>query len=171
MKEIQLTQGQVTIVSDEDYERASAHKWYANPRKGHGGASFYAVRSVRLPNGKRRLQYLHRFLLGLEPGDKTRRGDHINGDTLDNRRENLRIVTNRQNQQAFRRKVPGTSSKFRGVYWNKRDQKWCAQIKPDGAKQIHLGYFDVEEDAARAYDAAARAYFGEFAQPNFPLDR
>ena len=163
MKEIQLTQGQVALVDDEDYERVSAHEWCAQKMRG----SFYAARKVTLPNGKRVTQYLHRFLLGLAPGD-ARQGDHVNGNTLDDRDENLRIVTKRQNMQAFKRPKSATaSSTFRGVSWHKRDQKWRAQIQLNG-KQIHLGLFGDEEDAARAYDDAAIKFFGEFAQPNFP---
>ena len=164
MKEIPLTQGKVALVSDEDYERVSAFKWHAHKMNG----VFYAARKMQLPDGKRTTQYLHRFLLGLAPGD-ARQGDHVNGNTLDNRQQNLRIVTHAQNKQAFRREKADTaSSKFRGVHLHKRHQKWEAYIKPARAKKlIHLGYFDDELDAAGAYDSAAIKLFGSYAQPNF----
>lgn len=94
--------------------------------------------------------------------------DHINGDGLDNQRHNLRAATARQNRQAFKKKVRGASSEFRGVSWNVKSKKWRAGIKINGMSK-HLGFFATERDAALAYDTGAREYFKEFAAPNFPL--
>lgn len=80
--------------------------------------------------------------------------DHINGDRADNRIENLRSVTNQQNGQAAHTPRKNVSSKYRGVYWYKSKRKWRAQIETDG-KRKHIGYFDSELEAARAYDLAA----------------
>ena len=80
--------------------------------------------------------------------------DHVNGERSDNRLSNLRMVTPRENQMAFRRKHEGASSKFRGVSWHKRTQEWYASIKTDGNRQ-NLGCFTSEEDAAKAYNSAA----------------
>lgn len=85
---------------------------------------------------------------------------------LDNRRENLRLAT-RADQNRNTRKVAGTVSRFRGVYWHRRAGKWAAQIHVNDYPQ-YLGLFVEEEDAARAYDAKARAVFGEFAVLNLP---
>lgn len=91
--------------------------------------------------------------------------DHINHNGLDNRRSNLRPATKSQNSANSIRRVFGKSSTFRGVGWREHAGKWVARI----AKR-HLGYFETETDAARAYDAAAREAFGEFASLNFPGD-
>ena len=90
--------------------------------------------------------------------------DHWNGDGLDNRRRNLRAATPSQNQHN-RRKRLGCSSRFKGVHWHKRHGKWAAKIRIDG-RQLHLGYFPVERDAAAAYNLAANQEFGEFALTN-----
>lgn len=92
--------------------------------------------------------------------------DHVNGDTLDNRRENLRCATKDQNQQN-RRKTGRASSQWKGVWRHHQNETWCAEIKVNKEK-IGLGSFKSEEAAARAYDAAARRWFGEFARLNFP---
>lgn len=86
MKEILLTQNQVALVDDADFEWLSQWKWYAIWSPGIKG--FYAVRRGRLPDGRRSLIRMHRQILGLDMADK-RQGDHVNHDTLDNRRENL----------------------------------------------------------------------------------
>lgn len=159
MKTIPLTQGKVALVDDADYAAVSQFKWCAMKI----GRRFYAVRNVRRPDGKVANQYMHRFLM---PG--AAEVDHINGDGLNNSRENnLRSVTTRQNRQAFKRKAAGKTSKFRGVSWRKERGKWRAHIQVYG-KFVHLGTFSNEIDAARAYDAAALKYFGEFAHLNFP---
>lgn len=95
--------------------------------------------------------------------------DHRDGNRLDNRRGNLRVTTDLKNSWN-RRKTPGAfSSQYKGVAWHAGHRKWRAQIQPHG-QAISLGAFDVEEDAARAYDAAAREHYGEFACVNFPKD-
>jgi hypothetical protein len=91
--------------------------------------------------------------------------DHINGNGLDNRKSNLRICTHQQNCENSRKRKK-SFSKYKGVYWSKNAKKWVAQITIDG-KSKHLGYFELEEDAAAAYDKAAVKYFGEFACLNF----
>jgi hypothetical protein len=146
MKHIHLTQGQVAIVSYADFEWLMQWKWYAwwNPST----KSYYARRTIRLANGKRRLLFMHRLILGLEYGD-TREGDHINHDTLDDRRENLRVVTRQEN--TF------NQSGVKGYCWNHRAKKFQAQITLDG-KQHFLGYYDTTSDAHAAYLAAKARY-------------
>ena len=92
--------------------------------------------------------------------------DHINRDRLDNRRANLRMATNAQNQ-ANVTKRQGMTSRYKGVSRHTATGRWQARISVEG-KQMHLGYFAHEADAARAYDARAREVFGVFAQANFP---
>jgi hypothetical protein len=125
--------GQFTMLDDQDAELVLGCRWHLTS----GG---YAS------NGSRGRGYMHRFLLGLELGDQ-RQGDHINGDRLDNRRSNLRILTGDQNMQNLRRR--GGTSQYRGVHWAKNERKWCAQISKNG-RGIALGYFDDELAAARA---------------------
>jgi len=160
MKQIQLTQGKVAIVDDEDYERLNKHKWYAN--KGHD--TFYAVRNSPRLNGKQTHIFMHRVILGLELGD-TRQVDHKNRNSLDNWRDNLRTCNGTQNKQNGNPYRNGSSA-FKGVTWEMRERKWRARIKLNG-KLKHLGYFDSEIEAAIAYDEAARKYFNQFAYTNY----
>jgi len=89
---------------------------------------------------------------------------HINGCGLDNRKANLRPVTHAQNHQN-RRKISGTTSRYKGVSWYKRRNRWHATIQIN-RKTKDLGYFEKEEDAAHAYDEAAKEAVGEFARLN-----
>jgi hypothetical protein len=152
---IALTQNQNAAVDAEDFEFLNQWNWCAtwDPTT----KSFYAVRD----HGRIRM---HRQILGCRPEEE---GDHRNNDTLDNRRSNLRACTRRQNGANRTMRVMTQSSKFRGVYWNKHAGKWISQIGGSGFHQ-YLGLFVNEEDAARAYDVAASAKFGEFAKLNFP---
>jgi hypothetical protein len=156
--EIQLTKGQVTIIDDVDADLADL-KWYA---LAHHSGRFYAIRMSSGPN--RMMIYLHRVILERMAGRplaKTEYVDHISGDKLDCRRENLRIATNAENLQNRGMQRNNTSG-FKGVSWYRRDGKWHARIGFNG-KDKHLGYFDTAEAAYEAYCKAARELHGEFA--------
>ena len=86
--------------------------------------------------------------------DKSLQVDHINGVKTENHLDNLRMVTCSQNHRSFQKKPKGTASKFRGVSFHKRDRRWTAYFRDSNGKQKHLGCFDDEEEAARAWDAA-----------------
>jgi hypothetical protein len=131
-------------VDEADYEKVSQHRWSLHNRG-------YAI-----TGGGNRKVLMHRLVLGLSNTPGAGRGsgtvrpqcDHINQDKLDNRRENLRVVTNQQNHQN-RQICHGKTSIYRGVYLNKRQGKWCARAKADG-KTYWGGYYDSELEAATA---------------------
>ena len=156
MQEIELTQDQVALVDDEDCEWLSDFKWCAQwrtPRK-----VFVAARNSGASN---QTILMHRQITGAPLGKVV---DHHNHNTLDNRRKNLRVCTWSQNAANGRKRLH-SSSRFKGVSWYKRFQKWRASICKDG-RDHHLGCFADESDAARAYNGAAVRMFGEFALLN-----
>ena len=111
--------------------------------------------------------YLHRVILGRAIGHNPLSGercDHVNGDGLDNRRDNLRVASHAQNMR--NRRASGRS-KYLGVCWHAASSKWQAEIRSNGQRS-YLGVFVDESDAARAYDRAAIESHGEFARLNFP---
>lgn len=126
------------IVDDVD-AHVAAMRWNRSP-------AGYAQRKVRV-DGRYRTVLMHRLILGLDRGD-AREVDHRNRDRLDNRRENLRVGTAALNQQN-REGIPNTSSRFRGVIWERQRKKWRAQVMLNG-RTVTLGRFDHEEDAAAA---------------------
>ena len=156
MKEITLSQGKIALVDDADYQLVSQFKWHAEKRKCD---IWYAKRNLYKPDGMRTTQYLHQFLI---PGAQDI--DHRDGNGLNNQRENIRPCTHAQNMCNAKRQSAG-SSRFKGVSY--RYRKWQAGIRFQ-SKSYHLGSFLIEEDAARAYDAAAKQFHGSFARLNFP---
>ncbi len=138
MKKIELTSGEYALVDDKYYDMLREYKW-------HSHNEGYAVTYVRDVKTGRRITLLMHRLLHPEY-DIT---DHINRDKLDNRDENLREATyslNNSNKTRQKR----TTSKYRGVYWNKKNNKWQAQIRHNG-KKINLGNYNDEEEAGDAY--------------------
>lgn len=153
---ISLTQGFFALVDDDDYEALSKFKWNASPT--HSG-TFYAARGAKKNNGKYATVLMHRIINKTPKGILT---DHINGDTLDNQKTNLRNVTYQQNRQNSKSKRGGYS-KYKGVTWHKRDKCWTTKIVVNG-EIINLGNFQNEEMASDAYNKAADQYFGEYAR-------
>jgi len=159
MKRIPLTQGKFALVDDWWFEFLNQWKWSYQKVLSKSKEFEYAIRTVQAGKKISRV-YMHREVLNTPKGMET---DHINGNGLDNRTENLRICTTSQNQ-SNRHAVTGTS-KFTGVSWSEAAKKWKGGIKKN-YKQIHLGYFDSEEEAAQAYNQAAIEVFGEFSRLN-----
>lgn len=155
MKEIPLSQGYKALVDDGDYERLVVFRWCAQISGGH----VYAKRT-------KRSIMMHNVVFSPPSGFIV---DHKNGNTLDNRRENLRLADKRTNARNSRKHKgyagrPCTS-KFKGVYHDKRHRRWVAYINADGLRHS-LGSFGTEKAAAEAYNRGARRLHGEFALLN-----
>lgn len=153
---VPLTKGKFAIIDAADWPLVAPYRWLAigpNPR------GVWYAKMARMP-----CTYLHRFLT--KPGHRRLLVDHWNHDGLNNRRCNLRVCTQTQNQG--NRRSFGNSSGYKGVCWDKAGGRWIATIRVQ-KKRLALGGFDDKEEAARVYDTAARAHFGEFALTNFPL--
>jgi hypothetical protein len=154
---IQLTQGRYALIDEEDYDRLSLYWW--RPFTTHGLT--YARRTA----GNTCL-FMHRVITDAPAGAQV---DHINGDTLDNRKSNLRVVGSSENQQNRHRQSTNTSG-YKGVSWSVSGKKWQSSITRL-RKVYHLGFFDAPEDAARAYDAKASELYGVHARINFPVTK
>ena len=170
MREIALTQGKITLVNDEDFMLLNMVIWQAHkqPNKtiadnwlaGHAIAETTASPSKTI--------FMHRFIMGAGVGQVV---DHIDADGLNNQKYNLRICTALGNNRNST-KQGGTTSKYKGVSYHKKSQKWQVQIvcgtRNDGKRNtVFLGHYISEEEAATMYDFAAKFYFGEFAKCNF----
>lgn len=150
--EIQLTQGKTAIIDEDDFERVSEFKWHYQKKSGYAAAR---------PTYKGKSFYLHRFIMRAKKGEQV---DHRNGNKLDNCKENLRFST--QSQNLANRSTVSKRWKYKGVRRLSTRGLWHARICYQ-KKDIHLGTFATEEEAARAYDKKALEVFGEFARLNF----
>lgn len=161
-RRIPLTRGRFALIDPADYEWLSEYKWHIVGARG----TFYAVRNTGQQRGQKRIVVkMHREILKVPDGMFV---DHINHNGLDNRRANLRPATKTQNAQN-RRKVhrDGYHSNYKGLTWYRRENRWGVRISVNN-KSKFIGYFEHELDAAKAYDAAAEKYHGDFASLNFP---
>lgn len=161
------------IVDDDDYVSMSKYAWQLSHK---GYAERTNIERVGEPNGKcrpirRTKQFMHRVIMQAQQGLQV---DHANHDKLDNRKSNLRLCTQSENlRNGNKRTIKGkSSSKFKGVrkhgFFKKNGKpKYWARITIP-SKRMSLGVYESEEEAARAYDAAALQHFGEFARLNFP---
>jgi hypothetical protein len=159
MNQIPLTRNLVVTVSRIDFPRLSRFSWFAQPgRRG----TFYAARQVRIRPRKQRIRYMHHDVLNV-PGSV--RIDHRDGNDLNTTRRNLRVATTQQNRWNSQKQA-GAVSTYKGVSLV-RPGSWKAELT---ANKVHhyLGVFPSEADAGRAYDVAAKKFFGKFARLNFP---
>ena len=148
-REVVLIDGTIAIVSHEDYDLVITHRWRSN-NKG------YVVKSSGFPRTS-----LHRLILDAPKGTQV---DHINRNKLDNRRSNLRLCNQNQNE-ANKPSRRGSRSSYKGVHWHIVSKRWVAKIRKN-SQSIHLGCFLEENDAALAYNKAAKEIHGEFAYLN-----
>lgn len=162
--EIPLTQGQLTIVDAIDADLARV-KWCALFQHSYaGGGKFTAARNTPTINGKRTTEMMHRVILSRKLGRSLLHSelvDHIDGNPLNNCRDNLRIATHSQNLMNKGKQSTNTSG-YKGVSWHKGARKWAAQIIVNG-KRLYIGEFKTPEEAHVAYCEAAKELHGEFA--------
>lgn len=155
MKEIELTKGKFALVDDCDFDRVSAFKWQAAA----DGNTYYAQMVVDGHSIR-----MHRFILGVRRGVGI---DHKNRNGLDNRRENIRVATQSQNNhnRPAQKRPWKKHSEYKGLTWAYGPSCWQVRIMVDGRRRL-IGYFKDEAEAARAYNAAAREMCGEYALLN-----
>jgi hypothetical protein len=159
VKEIQLTQGQVALIDDEDFELIRPYKWNAQYNKNTD--SYYAVANIPNQNGRTKSYVdvirMHTLIANTPNGLKT---DHKNHNTLDNRKENLRICND--SESAYNRKMRSDNQTgFKGITFEKKKKLFRAVISANG-KRIGLGRYKTAELASAAYEKAAKELHGEF---------
>jgi hypothetical protein len=159
--EIPLTQGKVAQIDPEDWPLVSRFTWHA--KRENGGLWYAATTATDPTTGEQVTLKMHRVVTGAGPGEMV---DHREpAQTLDNRRANLRVCSNAQNQQNTGGR--GGSSRFKGVSWSARKERWLVQFRCQG-QYYFVGYFDDEGRAAGGYDQTVLPLAGEFARLNFP---
>lgn len=156
--EIELC-GYTVLIDDEDYDKIMPYTWYINQKSLRVSRLVYFQRTYRDKNKKKCTIVLSRVILGLQLYDG-KICDHINGNTLDNRKENLRICSKKENQRNCR-KHKDNKTGFKGIYYQKGAKKYHSQISVN-SKIIYLGLFNSPVDAHAAYCQASAKYHGDF---------
>ncbi len=151
MKKVKLTRGKFATVDNDVYEKVNKYNWYYI----EGG---YAARDD-FSSGKRKMVYMHRFIMDPPEGMVI---DHINGKKHDNRKENLRICTHRQNSWNAKKRTDNKSG-YRGVSWDKSKQKWGVRLKVGNLYKFG-GYFTNKIEASKRYGELVEKYRDEFSK-------
>lgn len=160
MKQIPLIHNKFALVDDEDFDLISKYRWVIL-KSGYAINSTY-IRGSGRKNQKQLQIFMHKLIMNQQKGIIV---DHINGNKLDNRKENLRIATKTQNNYN-KTKTPNSSSIYKGVYWDKKYKFWASEITVN-YKKYFIGYFNNELHAGMAYDIWARECQEDFAKLNF----
>jgi len=160
MKKIKLSQNLYAIVDDEDFDKLNLYKWSAT--KQH--KTYYAIRAFKKTDGVRTTIRMHRSIMS---APETMQVDHLNSNGLDNRKSNLRLCNNAENNRNRGKYITNTSG-YKGVSWNKQHNKWRSQIFVD-YKTVFLGYFQELKDAVQAYDEGAKKYHKNYAKLNLKV--
>lgn len=158
MKTITLSRGYITKVDDEDYERFVKFKWHTEKARGN---LRYAARCIWIGN-KNTVVLLHRLIMDNPKGKSV---DHVNGDGLDNRKNNLRICSHKENIRNSKLLRSNNKSGYRGVSWESGVKKWRADITVNYRLKF-LGFYKTKELAAEVYNLAAKRYFKKYANIN-----
>lgn len=155
--QVKLNNGQVVLVDQEDFNDLKIHKWYLD----HRGYAIRHEKKNEYRDRARKIIKMHRFIMKAKDGEFI---DHINRNPLDNRKINLRIATNSQNQ-ANSALFKSNKTGYKGVIKYNQKKPWAAQIHVQG-KRVFKGMFNTKEEAALKYNELAKKYFGEFANLN-----
>jgi hypothetical protein len=156
---IPLTKGKFALVDETDFAKYGHLTWTVLVTS----STCYAY-CRRLECGKNRCYYLHRVIMDAPSGVDV---DHVNGDGLDCRKSNMRLCSHKENLRNQRKRRGNYTSEYKGVSWDQSRNAWIAQFKADDDVR-HIGRFESEDEAARAYDRTAIEHYGEFARLNFP---
>jgi len=157
MKKIPLTQGKFALVDDEDYETLMQWKWHIDQGYAKRGECIDKTRGAR----KYRIVLMHRKIMNTPESMDV---DHIDHNKLNNQKANLRNVTKSQNNMN-RKSEEGSTSKYKGVFWNRGKGRWTAKIGIN-KRQKYIGSFSNEIEAAKAYNKVALKLFGSYALIN-----
>lgn len=158
MKHIPLSNGGFAVVDDADFDSLSGYAWYRNTL---GYVERHILQSERL--GKKGTVYMHRQIMRPPNGKVV---DHINHDKLDNQRHNLRVCAVHENlRNQGPPKTPRKTSSYKGVSWHERNGKWRARVNVRG-RDVCIGYYNSELEAAQAYNDSICKYHGEYAWLN-----
>lgn len=163
VKRIPLSKGMFALVDEVDYPKLATFKWHAmsSGTNGHG-RTWYAVRSLPKINGTYPKVFMHRQIMGVDSMI-----DHKDGNGLNNTRDNLRPANRAENNRNIAKPRHGKTSIYKGVYWDRHKNRYKAALRVY-RKNVSIGYFRDQADAAWAYDREARKRFGAFAFTNFP---
>lgn len=144
------------ILDLEDYGKILKYSWHIKK----GGNTFYAATNIKISENKRKTLLMHTLITGYKIVD------HKNGNGCDNRKNNLREVNKGENNRNAKTRKDKTTSKYKGVVFMKDREKWRARINSENNKRIVVGQFNSEIEAAKAYNEAAKKYYGNFAKLN-----
>jgi hypothetical protein len=159
--EIALKNGGVALIDDEDFELVSQYEWrWLGPEGNRYAVATYVVEL----NGIKYKKLISMHRLVTKCTDPNLRVDHIYGKTLDNRKSELRVCTPLENARNRTRHSSNNTNGYRGIYFDATyhgTKKWKAQISL-GSRRKHVGRFDTAEQAARAFDEAAKKHYGSY---------